>query len=693
MLTQASDWISAIDFAAITHISRQAGNMALRQCVDGVTWRGHRLVVRRVRGQGGKAGWQYQVRLDSLPAEMREAWQANPVAIRADDPAILEIDDNGDVARWRKEVIEEALKHPSMSSERAAEIARAAAVVRTWPSSRRGRVKAKTIRTWIHRYEQSGMAGLKPRRRADRGERRVFITRAWDGAVPFDDATKERIRDATDRDVASLWASNKLKVVGWSWVERLASEHLEEATKRAGFDPGPERLKAVCRLSRSFVDRRRNYRRVANYAGDRKRWFDKDMPRILRTRAGREPMEIVIGDVHHMDVQMRRPDGRTFTPKIIAWQDWATNQIFAYPIFLKKGGAVRREHVIEAYIAMVMDPLWGVPGFLYLDNGSEYSCWAELIDDAQKLNTDVRDLASDPALAKSIRARRSSIVKARPYNAPAKAIEGLFGVLEGGVFSMLPGWIGGNRMDKKTANVDKAPPTYPGDEQAFRRDLALMIEAYETNPQSGALRGRSPRQAFADAVAAGWERRPIDPDALRATFARTEIRTVAQGGFSYKGTRYTAREIQRLPAGTKVCVRVPLFGDMDRLPVLTLEEKLIGYAERDRPYDALDPAGAIEAEARVSEHKRALAEMRRNVDPVDVRERVRRLVAKEAPAPVPADAPVIHWDDGTLERIGREMAVPAAEREATRQDAYEREQEEFARNVDRLNALAKRASG
>lgn len=338
---------------------------------------------------------------------------------------------------------------------------------------------------------------------------------------------------------------------GWRWVERFASANLEEVTKQAGFDPGPNDLKAICKLSRSFIQRHRNYRTLS--------------------------------------------------------------------------------------------------------------------------------------------ARRSSIVKARPYNAPAKSIEGLFGVLEGGVFSMLPGWIGGNRMDKKTANIGKAPTPYPGDEESFRRDLALMIEAYETHPQSGTLRGRSPRQAFADAVAAGWERMDIDPDALRAAFARNEVRTVNQGAFSYKSEHYTAREIQRLAAGTQVCVRVPLFGDRSRLPVLDIKGRFICMAEPDRPFDALDPAGAREAAVRVREHKEALAEMRRNVDPVDLIDRVRQVVAKEAPAPIPESAAVIQHD-ATLARIGREMAVPAPEREAARRDAYEREQEEFARNLDRLLEL-KRASG
>jgi hypothetical protein len=49
-----------------------------------------------------------------------------------------------------------------------------------------------------------------------------------------------------------------------------------------------------------------------------------------------------------------------------------------------------------------------------------------------------------------------TIVRAKPYNARAKPIEGIFGVLETHHFAKLPGWVGGNRMKSKTANIGRA---------------------------------------------------------------------------------------------------------------------------------------------------------------------------------------------------------------------------------------------
>ena len=340
------------------------------------------------------------------------------------------------------------------------------------------------------------------------------------------------------RDIRSLWAANT--ECGWPHIARLAGDTLAKETAAAGFDPGARRLKAICRLPRRFVERGRRYRGIAIHDKDRKRWFDESVPRVSRTREGRKPMEIVIGDVHPLDILLRREDGSTYTPKLIAWLDWATNRVFGYPVFLPKGKGVRQEHVIEAFIAMVNDPRWGMPDNLYLDNGGEYN-WAGHIDDAMQLSSRMRNLDDDQEFTASVRARRSAIVKSLPYNAPAKSIEGAFATLEGGVLSMFPGWIGGNRMRKKTANVGKEPAPYPHDEDAFRRSLGVALDWYDTHAQGGFLNGRSPREAFAAFVHAGWKRTDIDPGELRAVFSRPVARTIRQGRFSLEGDEYSHR--------------------------------------------------------------------------------------------------------------------------------------------------------
>ena len=657
-------WLSADGLANLSRVTRRAATKTLSRAHEGKTWRGHRLAVRRVRGPGGNSGWSYEVRVDSLPAELQAALRADLSLFAEDTSAPAEVDDPGDIARWRYEVIEPALNHPAASCARGRAMVEASRMVRTYPSGRRGRVSVRTVRRWVSAYERSGLSGLKGKTRSDHGNRRVFIGRTWDAAVPFDEATKARIAEAVLDDVRSLWAANT--ECGWRWIARMATEELENQTLAAGFDFGARRLRAICALTRCFVEQGRTYRAVAIHDKDRKRWFDRHIPRVLRKRDGRKPMAIVVGDVHHVDVLLRRAGGSTFTPKLVAWHDWATNRLFLYPVFPRKGRLVRRADVIEAYIAMVRDPEWGVPEVLYLDNGGEYN-WAELVDDAQRLNTEVRYLG-DNNMVDALTLRRSAIVKSLPYNAPAKAIEGLFGVLEGGVLSMLPGWIGGNRMKKKTANIGREPAVYPHSEDAFRRSLAVALAAYETHPQQGVLGGHSPREAFAAAVEGGWQRMDVDPDALRAVFAKTEPRVVNQGVFSVGGVKYTARVLQRLPAGTPIAVRVPLFNDKSQLPVLDRHGQFLCVAEPDRPYDALDPEGAREAARRYREARRGIEDLRSETHPVNLEARLERLVAREAPAPQPPSAGIIRLSD-TLHDVGRALSQAPGERSALEEDA------------------------
>ena len=695
-------WLSAPAFAAIARITPRSARRILERAHCGHPWRGHHLEVRRVRARGGNAGMAYEVQADSLPAALREAVLARPPAsvapaepATASPPApaatervLAMIDKPSPVARWRYSVIEPALWHPPRSRERKQAVEEASRAVRDRPSGKRGRVSVRSIERWIAAYGRDGMAGLHPKPPANRGQDRVFIGRAWDAAVPFDDEIKERIVESVSRDIRSLWAANT--TCGWRHIARLAAGILAKETVAAGFDPGTRRLRTICRLPRRIVERGRRYRLIAIHDKDRKRWVDENVPRVSRTRKGRRPMEIVIGDVHHLDMLLRREDGSTYTPKLIAWHDWATNRVFGYPVFLQKGKGVRQEHVIEAFITMVTDPRWGMPDNLYLDNGGEYN-WAELIDDAMKLSSRMRFLDDDKDFASRVRARRSAIIKALPYNAPAKAIEGVFANLEGSVFSMFPGWIGGNRMKKKTANVGKEPAPYPGDEAAFRRSLSVALDWYDTHPQEGFLGGLSPREAFAAFVEDGWRRTDIDPEVLRWIFSRPVARRIWQSQFSLDGVSYTAPELAQLLGGTRVIVRVPLIGGRQQLPVLDERENPICMAACKSVYDTLDREGA-----RVAAKGRRAAEagirvMRRETDPVDAETRMAEVLSGEELAPIPERGNIIRMGE-TLEKIARASERSPAEshtietanaaREERRREKTRHAQDEFLRAVD-----------
>ncbi|QJP12372.1 hypothetical protein G3545_01050 [Starkeya sp. ORNL1] len=88
--------------------------------------------------------------------------------------------------------------------------------------------------------------------------------------------------------------------------------------------------------------------------------------------------------------------------------------------------------------------------------------------------------------------RSSQIVRARPCNASAKAIEGIFGILEQRYFCALLGWAGGDRTNKKTAKVECPTEPFPGTLQDLRIQIAACLTLYEHKPQRGDLNSRSP---------------------------------------------------------------------------------------------------------------------------------------------------------------------------------------------------------
>jgi hypothetical protein len=60
--------------ASLAGVSRRAlEKVCAKNAVDSIaTWRGTRLVLRQVRGRGGRSGLQYEIRIDSLPVDLQQ---------------------------------------------------------------------------------------------------------------------------------------------------------------------------------------------------------------------------------------------------------------------------------------------------------------------------------------------------------------------------------------------------------------------------------------------------------------------------------------------------------------------------------------------------------------------------------------------------------------------------------------------
>lgn len=664
---QPERWLSAADFSLHSGISARKARKALSRGM----WRGATLVVRQRRGQGGRSGLHYEVLVSSLPLAIQERFIEEPEA----SSLVLRSDADANTLRsWLFALIEPALAHPKHSRERGEYVRAIAGRTHVAPNGRTVRLSERTLQRLVGRFEHDGAAGLQGRTRADRGQRRVVISRQWHKAVPFDAAIKEAIATRATEHVRALWRSG----VVLSMVIRSGSEWLMKATQNAGFDPGPRKLRRICELPRRFVEPHKHLRKVHRYERDRKAHEDAK-PRIRRTRDGLDPMEVLVGDVHHLDIYVAREDGTLATPKMIAWYDFATTRIFATFLLCPAGESVRNEHVIASFVAMVRHPEWGMPRILYLDNGSEYN-FAPFISDALKL-------VSPNGLQ-----RVEPIIHAKPYNASAKAIEGVFGLLERNYFSQLPGWIGGDRMRTKTANVGRAPAPFNGSMTVLEQNLRAYLTLYESQPQRGELKGLSPGEAFKAAVGAGWQRTDIDPFALHVAFSTEESRVVKQGAISVGGKRWTCAELQSY-LGDQVSVLIPKFEDWPRLPLKDDRGRLLGFAVPDTPYYVLDPEGARESARRSGRYEKAMRMAGRAVPRADLVGEAIASARLAPPVPVPPSAGIITLNNDAA-AIGRAIAETPARRRARQQAAIEAEQEDekavSARMLERARDADKR---
>jgi hypothetical protein len=522
-------------------------------------------------------------------------------------------------SRMRASIIAPIVVHPPHSAERREAFAAVLAAKHIAPDGRALTLPESTLRRWVKLHDAGGIAGIASYARRDKGIARVIISKPWDSAVALDAITKNRIALDLRDYIRGLWKDGAAYAV----ISQLARGKLQELTVAAAGASALDIADATFLVPRRFVDAERRFRGVAILHKDRKA-FEDAKPRVLRTREGLEPMAIIVGDVHHLDIVMRRPDGSEAWPKSIAWLDLATNRMWLDVVLLGKGEGIRNADVIASFMRMVQ--AWGMPRGLYLDNGSEYR-WSDFIDDALKLVARI-DCTDN---------RDSQIIRAQPYNAPAKVIEGIFKTLEYSYFRTIAGWCGGDRTNKKTANVGHAPEPFPGTIDDLRAAIGSCLTLYEMQPQRGALNGRAPRVVYEAALAAGWERVAIDARELHTVFAADELRMPRQGYVSFAGDKWTCPELQAF-LGNTVLLRVPKFDAPSVLPLLDPKSRaLIGFAQRAERYQMLDPAGARAAKTMDRTRRRAVRELDRLAPDIDTNAEIAKRAAsigQTAPAPV-----------------------------------------------------------
>ncbi len=133
-----------------------------RRAIKARAWRGVELLVREVEiGRGGAGGRALQVHVDSLPADLREAWylergiklheevdaETGETLLIPEEAYLHDKRHEADLAlaRWRHEVIRPILILEKQSAERSALIKELAAQPRLFPNGTRRAVTPQTL--------------------------------------------------------------------------------------------------------------------------------------------------------------------------------------------------------------------------------------------------------------------------------------------------------------------------------------------------------------------------------------------------------------------------------------------------------------------------------------------------------------------------------------------------------------------
>lgn len=525
-----SEWIPTTEFAELSGLSERQARRTLVSCHSGGTWNGNALEVR----YEGKA---LQVYATSLPPYLRDIWHTRyKIAAAVQKPEQLtlpspdcysrRIAEDYALERWKLELLAPALQHPRCSRERGAALRDAASREITKPNGKVWKPSISTLSGWIKRLEEGAEKALRRKARKENSPR-VLISRAWDKVCPLAVEQKAGIAERMITHVKSLWANG---APGWKRVNQLASVELLEQCRAAGWAGASL---DQCQPGRPFVEKFREFSLVALKEKNAKRFFDTQTPRIQRHRNGYKPGDIVIGDVHPMDV-VREIDGRMVHARLISWLDVATYDIFVTVVILPPGRGIRQEDVAASFVDMVQ--AWGLPKQLRLDNGKEYK-WEAMIKGFQALAGLVSSfqafhvsiLGKDEAAEYIDPEQFAAISRARAYNAPAKQIEHVFAIIEYLFFSMMPGWIGGDRMNKRTQNIGEAPTAYTGTDDEFIRDIAICLDLYRNTPQKD---GSSPNAKRGKAIDEGWKAVGIARADLIFAFSESKKAKVTTGGIA-----------------------------------------------------------------------------------------------------------------------------------------------------------------
>ncbi|NEX47731.1 transposase [Pseudotabrizicola algicola] len=528
-------------------------------------------------------------RLDALLPVVQSPFQT-PVKCHVEDWQFEE-------QKARLRIIQPILEAPKGTAERAERFRIVAATLQAI-RSQTVKIPESTLRDWVKAFEERGLVGLLPDQRSDRGQLRVIVTREWDAAIDLPEKACRGISEKLVKFARSLIANDGTAI---REVLRLASKELCRLSLEAESKLLVRDLQPLCGLNTKWAERHDldSYYLIYWKKKDNKKFQDKVPPRVRRGLHP-VPMGLLIGDVHYVDILVEEA-GEPVRVRLIGWLDASSMFLWVTPVFLSKGKGVIQADVAESLAQVTMCPHGGIPQEYYLDNGGEYSALAGAM---QRLSV-VAEIDHKVTLAK-------------PYSPTGKGgIEGLFNIFEG-ILKGLPGWIGGDRTNKKTVNKGKVVEPYRKGLAQLEQDIRDAVAIYNSRPQSAGSRlaGLSPKQMLeAKIKATGFHPRNPDAETFDLIFSQSDTRMVRQGCINVDGRQHHSNCLDGLLPGDTVEVFTPLRKDRGYVFVRTPKKKDIVridllpiFADGNR--DGARLQGQLEAGV-----NRAIRDLSRDIDP------------------------------------------------------------------------------
>ena len=449
-------------------------------------WRASRdpCAVNTVRGQGGRSGYSYQIPLKSLPAEAQIRYHLMQEGIpKADLASYLErfgpekLKQLLDKLYAVKEL--QLLRGDKRSAARRAELAKQFGV------------KPRCLYDWEKKYEAEGLEGLMDKTmRSDKGKSRSLCLLAQDRINYLYMASGKLSQNRVHQNLLEM--RDRL---GPSVCDECC--HNPESCNRAemlsrGLDPGEECH--VCGSGLVVAESRCAVNRYVSQLDPALvtlgRYGSKPFDDLYMPKARRDKPERInavwFGDHHVFDVFVDVGDGKAARPWLTAWMDACSGCIVGWAISLNPNSDTIVESLALGIARTKGSPFWGMPEYLYIDNGKDYRCKRiEGDGDATYQPGSINvSLDGDNAL---LRALGIGVTHAIPYRARSKTIERIFGLIEGQWIRGLPGYCGNG--------IDLKPETLMAD---IRQNKLMTLEEFVAYWVNTVLPGYHAYKASAD---------------------------------------------------------------------------------------------------------------------------------------------------------------------------------------------------